>query len=228
MSITAITLGDSYQSSYEGLKTLFQTYGSAYFSNITYNDTDYAINCYISITSDPEEPAESFCLLRIVTKQSPLSILISTKYGFEHSFTVASRYFQGAYVTDYGITLRADNNLIPAFSITKDKNGNTTLVYSKTLTISNVQSTTDIYSVNINTSTPNINSNGYQTFVTPGKGDLVLTSLSPMIVNGDDGDYCENLLLINSAQFTMSGNYTRTWVIDDVDYWSNGLWVIKE
>lgn len=223
MAIETITLGNSYQESYAGLKSLFQTYGSAYFNNITYDDTNYAINCYITIGTDP---AESMCLLRIVTKQSPLSITVTTKYGFTRTFTVASRYFQGAYVTSKGITLRADNNLIPAFTITKDKDGDTTLVYAENLTIAAVGSTSNIYTINVNTTTP-VLQNAYQTLVTPSRGDFVKTSLSPMLVNGDDGDYCEDLLLINAAQFAMTGNYARTWVIDNVDYWSNGLWVLK-
>lgn len=227
--IEIITLGSSYQESYNGLKELFQNYGDKYFNNIIYDDTNLAINCYITVGgSDPEDVPESICFLRIVTNQSPLSITITTKYGFTRTFTVNNRYFQAAYVVSGGITLRTDNGQAPSFTICKDKRRNTTLIYPESLSIAaTVGSTTNVTSVNIHTSTPNL-TNAYQTLVTPGRGDLIRTSLSPILVNGDDGDYTEDVLLINAAQFTMTGNYARTWVIDEVNYFSNGLWVVKD
>jgi hypothetical protein len=229
MSITAITLGDSYQSSYEGLKTLFQTYGSAYFNNITYDDTNYAINCYITVGGDdPEDVPESICFLRIVTEQTPLSITVTTRYGVTRTFTVAQRYLRDAYIVSGGITFAADNNSVPSFTICKDKGGHTVLIYSENLNIGNtVGNTANVVTVNINTSTYTL-SNIYQTVAIPGRGDLVRTSLSPIIISGNDGDYTEDVLFINAAQFVMSGNYARTWVVDEVNYFSNGLWVVKD
>ena len=227
--ITTLTLGSSYQESYAGLKEMFQTYGSTYFSNISYDDENFAINCYITVpASDPEDPAESVCFLRIVTKQTPLSITVTTKYGVSRTFTVSTRYFRTAYIVSGGITLATDNNQAPSFTICKDKNGNTTLIYVENLNVSTTAGqTANVVSVNINTTTYTL-TNKYQTVAIPGTGDLVRTSLSPILVNGDDGDYTEDVLFINAAQFVMSGNYARTWVIDDVDYFSNGLWVVKK
>lgn len=211
---TTTILGTDYTTSATGLYNLLN--GSDYFSSVTIESG--VITCYDGTTA----------LLMIQSTASPLRITITTKYGFTRTFTLASRYFYAAYTCSGGITLGCDNNLVPAFTITKDADGTTTLIYTESLTIAGANSTNNVFVINTNTTTPTL-TNAYNIAVTPGgHGDFIKTVLAPFVINGNDGDSTSDVLQIISAQFTMTGNYDRTWVIDGVNYWSNGLWVVKD
>lgn len=215
--IKAITLGSDYTTSAAGLYDLLTSIAVPdYFTSVV-NDSG-TIKCYV----------DNVLLLAIRSTVSPLQITITTKWGFIRTFNCASnRYLQFAYTCKHGITLCCDNGLAPFLTICKDTNNNTTLVYTETNTIAAVGSSNSVFSVNANSTTPNL-ANAYQTVITPGRGDFVKTVLAPILVNGNDGDYTDDVRLIVTAQFIMTGNYLRTWVIDGVDYFSNGLWVVKD
>ena len=215
--IEAVTLGSDYTTSATGLYNLLSDIAVPdYFSSVV-NDSG-TIKCYV----------DNVLFLQIRSTVSPLQFTITTKWGITRTFNgSSSRYLQTAYTCGNGITLCCDNNLVPFFTICKDANDNTTLIYTENCTIANTGSTNTMFSVNANTTTPTI-SNAYQTIATPGRGDFVKTVLSPILINGNDGDYTDNTKLIVTAQFTMTGNYLRTWVIDGHDYWSNGLWIVLD
>lgn len=214
--IQSTTLGTSYATSAQGLYD-FLTANAVpkYFSNVTLSSG--VITCYV----------DDVAFLTITSTSTPLKVQVTTEWGFTRAFTLASRYFQTAYLCSGGITLACDNNLVPAFTICKDTAGNTTLVYCETLTVAGTGSTSNLWSINVNTTSPTIQ-NAYQTIAVAGRGDFVKTVLAPILVNGNDGDYVTDVQIILTAQFTMSGNYNRTWVIDGVNYFSNGLWVVSD
>ena len=215
--IEAVALGSDYTTSASGLYNLLtEAAVPDYFTSVV-NDNG-TIKCYV----------DSVLFLAIRSTVSPLQFTITTKWGFTRTFNgSSSRYLQTAYTCGHGISLCCDNNLAPFLTICKDANGNTTLIYTESVTIANVGGTNNLFSLNINSTSPTI-ANAYQTVTTPGRGDFIKTVLSPILINGNDGDYTDDTKLIVSAQFTMSGNYLRTWVIDGRDYWSNGLWVILD
>lgn len=215
--IEVVTLGSDYTTSATGLYDLLSDIAVPdYFTSVV-NDNG-TIKCYV----------DNVLFLQIRSTVSPLQFTITTKWGFTRTFSgSSSRYLQTAYTCGNGITLCCDNNLVPFFTICKDANDNTTLIYTENCTIADKGSTNNMFSVNTNTTTPSI-SNAYQTIATPGRGDFVKTVLSPILINGNDGDYTDNTKLIVTAQFVMTGNYLRTWIIDGHDYWSNGLWVVLD
>jgi hypothetical protein len=215
--IEAITLGSDYTTSAAGLYDLLTSIAVPdYFTSVV-NDGG-TIKCYV----------DNVLFLAIRSTVSPLQFTITSKWGFTRTFSGSTnRYLQTAYTCGHGISLCCDNNLAPFLTICKDANGNTTLIYTESATIASVGYTNNLFSLNINSTTPTI-ANAYQTVTTPGRGDFIKTVLSPILVNGNDGDYTDNTKLIVTAQFTMSGNYLRTWVIDGHDYWSNGLWVVLD
>lgn len=214
--IQSITLGSSYATSAQGLYDFLTSNAvPKYFDNVV-NDNG-TITCYVG----------NIAFLIIQSTASPLKITVTTKWGFTRQFTLNSRYFMTAYLCSKGITLAVDNNYAPAFTICKDVSGNTTLVYCEALNIASVGNTSNVWSINVNTTSP-VLQNAYQTVTVAGRGDFIKTVLAPILVNGNDGDYIDDVRLIITAQFTMTGNYLRTWVIDGVDYFSNGLWVVKD
>lgn len=215
--IEAVTLGSDYATSAEGLYDLLSEVAVPdYFTSVV-NDSG-TIKCYVN----------DVLLLAIRSTVSPLQFTITTKWGYTRTFSGSTnRYLQTAYTCGHGISLCADNNLVPFLTICKDANNNTTLIYTESITIASVGNANNLFTLNINSTTPTL-ANAYQTVTTPGRGDFIKTVLSPILVNGNDGDYTEDAKLIVSAQFTMTGNYLRTWVIDGHDYWSNGLWVVLD
>lgn len=215
--IEAITLGSDYTTSASGLYDLLtETAVPDYFTSVV-NDSG-TIKCYV----------DNVLFLAVRSTVSPLQFTITTKWGVTRTFNgSSSRYLQTAYTCGHGISLCCDNNLAPFLTICKDANNNTTLIYTEALSIASVGSTNNLFSININSTSPTI-ANAYQTVATPGRGDFIKTVLSPILINGNDGDYTDDTKLIVTAQFTMTGNYLRTWVIDGHDYWSNGLWVVLD
>ena len=215
--IEAVTLGSDYTTSATGLYDLLSDIAVPdYFTSVV-NDNG-TIKCYI----------DDVLFLSIRSTVTPLQFTVTTKWGFSRTFNgITNRYLQTAYTCEHGISLCCDNNLVPFFTICKDANNNTTLIYTETTTVSTTGVTNNLFTINVNTTTPNL-SNAYQTVTTPGRGDFVKTVLSPILVNGNDGDYTEDTKLIITEQFTMDGNYLRTWVINGHDYWSNGLWVVLD
>lgn len=215
--IEAVALGSDYTTSASGLYDLLtEAAVPDYFTSVV-NDGG-TIKCYV----------DNVLFLAIRSTVSPLQFTITTKWGFTRTFNgSSSRYLQTAYTCGHGISLCCDNSLAPFLTICKDANNNTTLIYTESLSVASVGSTNNLFSLNINSTSPTI-ANAYQTVATPGRGDFIKTVLSPILVNGNDGDYTDDTKLIVTAQFTMTGNYLRTWVIDGHDYWSNGLWVILD
>ena len=214
--IQSTTLGSSYATSAQGLYD-FLTANAVpkYFSNVTLSNG--VVTCYV----------DDVAFLAIQSTASPLRVTVTTKWGFTRQFALNNRYFMTAYLCSGGITLAVDNNYAPAFTICKDTAENTTLVYCEALNIVNVGNTNYMYSINVNTTSPTL-TNAYQQVATPGRGDFVKTVLAPILVNGNDADYVDDVQLIVTAQFTMYGNYNRTWIIDGKSYFSNGLWVVSD
>lgn len=212
--MTTTVLGTDYGTSATGLYNfLLENAVPKYFTNVTFSEG--TITCYVGDTP----------FLTIVSTTSPLSITVRTKYNYSQTFTIQNRWFRFAYKCTCGITLCADNDLPPMFTITRDENGLTTLITSSNLNTSS--NSTNIFVINPNTTTQTL-SNAYHKISTAGSGDYVKTTLAPIVVNGADGDIVSDTLFIICAQFTMTGNYDRTWIIDGVHYWSNGLWVVKD
>ena len=222
---TVTTLGTDYSTSATALTTLLSN--SGYFSSVS--NSSGTITCKVNVTVGTTTTETT--LLTIVSSASPLQITISTRFGTTHAISKANRYFQTAYVCSGGITLCLDDSSVPAFTITKDENQKTTIIYNDGLTLNTSSNTAvnKVYAVNVDTTTPNISTTAFiYHVILGGTGDFVKSTLSPIVVNGNNGDVVSDTMLLSSAQFAMTGNYDRTYVINGVNYWSNGLWVVKD
>lgn len=223
---TVTTLGTDYTTSATGLYNFLSSNAVPnYFSSVT--NSSGTITCNVEVTENGT--TSEVALLTIQSTASPLKITVRTRFGITHVLSISSRYFQTAYLCSGGITLCADNNLVPAFTITLDEDGMTTLIYNDTLTLStSTSSASKVYTINVDTTTPNL-SNAYS-YRLPygGTGDFVKTALSPIVVNGNEGDVVSDTLFVANAQFTMTGNYNRIWVVDGVNYWCNGIWAVLD
>lgn len=127
--------------------------------------------------------------------------------------------FAYAIRSEKGISLRTSSYPF-AFTITKDDNRNTTVIFAENLSLAPASSAVvNLYAVNTNTK--NISPVRLGFYSCP---DYVITSLAPIVVSGEDGNYTPDAFLVLFPDNTTEGCMD----IDGEKYMTNGLWCVKD
>ncbi len=193
---------------------LKKTAVSKYFSKVEINED--VISCYTD---------NDFLMMTIGYPLSTAGVTVYTRNGtFLNIKTGSSSYtkFSNAYECINGISFQINQTTTSnhpfAFTITKDETENTTIVLTNNLRISS-ESTVSTYIINENSGAINpIKTVPYDAH------DFVKTVLAPFVVAGDNGNYTPDVFLQLFGHNTEQG----TLDINDVKYFSNGLWCIKD
>ena len=183
-----------------------------YFSKV--ENTDGVISCYTD---------DNFVMMTIAYPLNSAGVTVYTKNGTSVDLkTGSSSYtkFSNAYECINGISFQisSSSNLSPAFSITKDNDGNTVIVTTSNLRIPS-DATASVYIINENSGElRSIKTALYDSY------NFVKTVLAPFVVAGNDGNYTPDVFLQLFGHNTEIG----TLDINGKKYFSNGLWCIRD
>lgn len=217
MAIERINLYDdtSVGSTFDNLYNfLLENAVPEYFDSVKKAADDSCIICTVNGNTFLELPKGSTYAKIKLANNMVREYSISANYGYVYKLNHG--IFLGSYVTSYVRYLR------PLFSICKDNENNTTLVFDSNKFCDN--SNGDYHVMSMNANITNINypyvetlKNGLSENIT-GK-----TVLCPIMV-GDTANYTPNAFYMPYAQNRSEG----VLCIDGEKYYSNGIWCIKD
>lgn len=176
-------------------------------------ETTTTVNCYVG----------DVIMLQIKINSNNSSAVVSTASGSTKSVTTSSsgKYFCYAHKSGGGIAFSwgasTSTETLPCLVITKDSDGNTTIVAPTQVDSSYVKSSLSAVSINdvvvLYQSLPNILSANATTVV-------------PFVCGNGAGEcrYTPNVVYFTTAQYTTAGEI----VINGTRYLSNGYWALKD
>lgn len=217
MAIERINLYDdtSVDSTFDNLYNfLLENAVPEYFGSVTRSENDSCIVCTVNGNTFLEFPKGSAYIKIKLANNIVREYSVTASYGYVYKLNHG--IFLGSYISSHARYFK------PLFSICKDNEKNTTVVFDSNKFCDN--SSGDYHVVSMNANSTNI----YSSYVEILKSSLSenitgKTVLCPIAV-GDTQNYTPNAFYMPYAQNRSEGILS----IDGVKYYSNGIWCIKD